>query len=649
MSTVKNVQITLTGLRDHLSRQISTCDDISKQTPVNYVALENYLRLARNKYDRVLQQMKEYQVLLQNTSVGGETLQDVIQEHSDYEDTMFTQLQYFDDIIHAHKANINIVTTTSQKQTAPEVKLPSLSLPTFSGREDESWDGFWSKFVDSVDSNANVPKTTKFTYLQSVLKDEAYQVVCNLNHTDDDYDNAVQLLKDNYAKPERTIRILTQRLLDIKPPNNTAVSLQTFRLELESILKALKNKVNLDESDWIIQVHMTRKLPRDILDKLFVLVGKSSLTVNEITKGLQTIIERERVNPEEKTSKPTSATNSKQQSTNSAPNKAKTSSPSTKWNQGSVGTYAVGPSKPTVNASPKTVTPQDTVNVWKPCVFCEQSHSMYNCRRYPDRATRIKRLKELYRCSKCIREHHPDNCTTAMRICTKCHKGQHHTALCGDTSIKSPKPQEEEGTTASVKLCTVLPDISVFTTRSNHKSALPTARLIIRNGKKRATVRGLFDQGSQLTFISKELVDKLKLTPVEETRINIKGFLTNSGARTYGVVRPTVRLGGYVRKVPALVVDRFPTDLYIEGLGTTAKFLEEKGIPLADNITSDNLSDIGILMGSDVYHKFIIGKEDYHGMNVLPSAGGYLLTGPVLRLKQPAPVDHQHANTVMVA
>ncbi|XP_069166162.1 uncharacterized protein [Procambarus clarkii] len=49
-------------------------------------------------------------------------------------------------------------------------------------------------------------------------------------------------------------------------------------------------------------------------------------------------------------------------------------------------------------------------------------------------------------------------------------------------------------------------------------------------------------------------------------------------------------------------------------------------------------------MGSDVYHKFIKGKEEKQGMNLLPSAGGYLLTGPVLRLKQPAPVDHQHAN-----
>ncbi|XP_069169741.1 uncharacterized protein [Procambarus clarkii] len=314
-----------------------------------------------------------------------------------------------------------------------------------------------------------------------------------------------------------------------------------------------------------------------------------------------------------------------------------------------VGTYAVGPSKPTVNASPKSVTPQDAVNVWKPCVFCEQPHVIYFCKFYPDRATRIKRLKELRKCTKFIRAHNPDTCTTHIRTCNRCHKGQHHTALCGDSSTKSAKPQKEEGTTTSVQLCTVLLGISVFSTRSDHKSALLTAQLTIKNGESKATICGLFDQGSQMAFISKELVDALKLTPVRETRIDIAGFLTNTGARVLKVVRPKVRLGGYVRTIQALVVDRFPTDLYVYGLGTTVKFLKEKGIHLADKITSDNLSNIGILMGLDVYHTFIKGKEEKQGMSLLPSAGGYLLTGPVLRLKQPAPVDRQLANPVMVA
>ncbi|XP_069194188.1 uncharacterized protein [Procambarus clarkii] len=190
----------------------------------------------------------KYQDVLASTNIDEEAIDAVVQENADYEDTIHSKLQHFDNLITIHKATTNIAATASQNPTQPEVKLPSLSLPTFSGTEDESWDNFWNKFVDSVDSNANGAKTTKFTYLQSVLKDKALKVVCNLTFTDDGYDNAIQLLKDNYAKPEGTIRLLTQKLLDINPPDGTADSLQAFRLELESLLKALKNKVNLEET-----------------------------------------------------------------------------------------------------------------------------------------------------------------------------------------------------------------------------------------------------------------------------------------------------------------------------------------------------------------------------------------------------------------
>ncbi|XP_069182758.1 putative leucine-rich repeat-containing protein DDB_G0290503 [Procambarus clarkii] len=41
-------------------KMISKCEDLSNQTPVNYAALENYRKLAQNKYHHVLQQMMKY-------------------------------------------------------------------------------------------------------------------------------------------------------------------------------------------------------------------------------------------------------------------------------------------------------------------------------------------------------------------------------------------------------------------------------------------------------------------------------------------------------------------------------------------------------------------------------------------------------------
>ncbi|XP_069184585.1 uncharacterized protein [Procambarus clarkii] len=238
--------------------------------------------------------------IVKATLADEETTEAAINENADYEDAIQTNLQHFDKLITIHKATTNIAATASQNSTQPEVKLPSLSLATFSGTEDESWDNLWNKFVNSVDSNATIAKTTKFTHFQSVLRYEALKVVCNFTLTDNGYDSAVQLLKENYAKPERTIRLLTQKLLDILHPDGSADSLEAFRLAIESLLKALNNKVNLDELDWIIEVHMRCKLPSDVLDKLFVIYNKSYLTVKEITEGLRSIIERQRDNTDGK-------------------------------------------------------------------------------------------------------------------------------------------------------------------------------------------------------------------------------------------------------------------------------------------------------------------------------------------------------------
>ncbi|XP_069187221.1 uncharacterized protein [Procambarus clarkii] len=188
----------------------------------------------------------KYLDVLVATNIYENAMGAVVLENAYYEDAIQTKLQHFAKLIIIDKATTNIAGTAFQNLTQPEVKLPSLRLPTFSGTEDESWDNFCNKFVDSMDSNGTIAKTTNFTYLQDVLKDEALKVVCNLTFTDDGYNSAIQLLKENNAKPERTIKLLTQKLLDISPPDGSADSLQVFRLELESLLKALKNKVNLD-------------------------------------------------------------------------------------------------------------------------------------------------------------------------------------------------------------------------------------------------------------------------------------------------------------------------------------------------------------------------------------------------------------------
>ncbi|XP_069178911.1 uncharacterized protein [Procambarus clarkii] len=266
--------------------------------------------------------------------------------------------------------------------------------------------------------------------------------------------------------------------------------------------------------------------------------------------------------------------------------------------------YTVSPSKPVVHTSPKTVTPASTIGR-RGCLFCQENHTICQCQAFPDRVTRIKRLKEL---RKCLMQHDPNTCTSPLHICNRCHQDQHSSALCGVDRPKSPKLQVEQDTSTTVQCCKVRQEVKVLNTKSHSNAVLPTAQQQLNNKNSRVTTRGLFDQGSQRTFITQQAASKLTLKPLCNVTLNIAGFLTDTGPQEYKVVQPLVRLGGHVRPVKAIVVDRISFYLNVKGLGKTARFLQKNRIKLANTkIRSDCLTDVGLIVEADYYYQFIIG------------------------------------------
>ncbi|XP_045603504.1 uncharacterized protein [Procambarus clarkii] len=251
----------LTGLKDHLTRQINKYHDLSQQIPIIYLELESYFQIANNKFEQIRVQITQYLSELAETQITDTELDDIMSELAQFKDDVQVKLQSFNKLITQNK-----VTTASTKLLQPKVKLPCISLPTFSGNENESWDDFWNKFADAADSKPTLPKTTKFTYLQAQLKGEALKVISNLNLTSDGYDLAVHLLKSNYANTKRAVTNLVQKLLDLPATDSSTDSPQTFRLELESLLMALSLKVNLKAAEWLTKVIVRCKLPSETLD-----------------------------------------------------------------------------------------------------------------------------------------------------------------------------------------------------------------------------------------------------------------------------------------------------------------------------------------------------------------------------------------------
>ena len=54
---------------------------------------------------------------------------------------------------------------------------------------------FWEIFDSSVNSNPNLDKISKFSYLKGLLKDKASDAILGLSLTSENYDEAVAILK----------------------------------------------------------------------------------------------------------------------------------------------------------------------------------------------------------------------------------------------------------------------------------------------------------------------------------------------------------------------------------------------------------------------------------------------------------------------
>ena len=98
--------------------------------------------------------------------------------------------------------------TTSNHTRSPsnptetvKVKLPKLELKPFDGNI-LNWQPFWDRFQSSIDSNSNISPVDKFAYLQSFLSPSASKCISGLTTTAENYNEAVELLKQRYGNTQ---------------------------------------------------------------------------------------------------------------------------------------------------------------------------------------------------------------------------------------------------------------------------------------------------------------------------------------------------------------------------------------------------------------------------------------------------------------
>ena len=144
-------------------------------------------------------------------------------------------------------------------------RLPKQQIPSFYG-DPLMFQSFWEIFDSSVNSNPNLDKISKFSYLKGLLKDKASDAILGLSLTSENYGEAVAILKSRFGDPQIVIQTNMDVLLSL-PDVESCSHIRLLRKILDVIKTTSRNlrPHNIDSNHYgpiLISVIM-KKLPEE--------------------------------------------------------------------------------------------------------------------------------------------------------------------------------------------------------------------------------------------------------------------------------------------------------------------------------------------------------------------------------------------------
>ena len=100
-------------------------------------------------------------------------------------------------------------------------KLPKLQLRKFYGKL-HKWQEFWDSFSASVDNNSNLSDALKLEYLKCQCEGAANQAIAGLELTNENYDIAVNILKQRFGQRQDILNSHMDALLYINTVHRNA-------------------------------------------------------------------------------------------------------------------------------------------------------------------------------------------------------------------------------------------------------------------------------------------------------------------------------------------------------------------------------------------------------------------------------------------
>ena len=477
---------------------------------------------------------------------------------------------------------------TADTANNQKIKLPTLTLPTFSGKV-TAWPTFWDSFNSTIHSNKQVARIDKFKYLVSALEGDAKGTLCGFDLTESHYDEAVALLKDRYDDTEYIIHNHYTILSKISRCSNATYELRkTFNL-LEAQIRSLQSLGEDVNNNYMISL-VKSKLPEAFNLRLEE-IRNENWTLTLLRKSInKLILAREK---------------SEQNVVQAL--------------DGDVIDYTAGGLL------------SDSTKV--KCSFCEKSHWSDECQQFKTVVERKGQIKGRYFI--CLSPKHLYRNCLSRKPCFYCkERSQHHSALC--PSKFGTVDREAEGELLGEDL-----EIDL-----HQDVVMKTARVLVQNPKSNMgrCVIALMDSGAKRTYLTERIADMIGVErgPSKSTKLNTFSTQVASSMITSATTIQIKQKDGSKKLMHANICENITGSMMRQKLDVERYRRVWKDLMMADEIPNRSTTfKIDLLIGNDYYDDVISSEKISlgHGLYLVNSTLGWMFSGRMVRANETNDVE----------
>ncbi|XP_059062777.1 uncharacterized protein LOC131855518 [Achroia grisella] len=511
-------------------------------------------------------------------------------------------------------SNVNVEERTSQ------VKLPRIEIPLFQGKY-EAWATYHDLFTSLVHNNTSLSKVQKLHYLKTSTAGEAAYLLKHIQVTDNNYNQAWDILKNRYGNRRMILASILKRLFGQKKISTQ--SAYNIRSLLDTTSECINNLHNLsiptDSWDPVIIYLVVQKLDLESHKEWEEYAYKENSedlpSWTELKKFLESKFRTlELVNP---------------------------------YTSSSIKERPVATKERTFHAT----------TTEKTCFMCKENHTLCHCKEFAkmDPQQRSHYVKTNNLCYNCLLPGHTVfKCRIAM-TCRICHR-RHHSLLHEDKNNnantsghleKSLQPNVSAHFRVEERDYNTVIASNYSSNCGKETAFLATAMVTVKNKKGHTVVlRALIDQGSEQSFISEKAAQLLQLerTPIKATVVGM-GSMKSQLKQVVQVQVSSKWDNNSSHHISAYVMSKQLTTKIPQRVVTGHKWQHVQGLILADPIYYKP-GVIDLLLGVKVYSK-IIENQLIKGPPGTPSAQktslGWILFGEINTAPSNEPLVVMHA------